>query len=374
MGRGVMGRGVLGRWVMGRWAVGAVAGIAAIALAGCGSAQAPGTGSTTAPVTSAPVRPVSDQPTAPDGALDCPASLTSPEGMTVPQQPQGNVDGNARLLPDRAATSMVVCAYPVMDIAATQPLTPPFTLTQRTVASPEQRRNLTDLLAWAPRWNGQPQVCTMMAGNETAYLVGSRYTDAIVWVAAKDDPNSCSHSTNGDFGSGEALGVTIHAMFGGGKPAQTPTDPCFGSLTGRLGDDQSLAPEGDPNVTVCRIAADSTYHATPLAAERSKQVVAELRGLKSEPTGHTCEGSGKVSSSRFTLLLSYDAGPQVRIQVDPECAPQVLGNGLQADEASSLVRLVEQWSAPIPGPDPNGSVSSGHAGTVTTATVPAQTR
>ncbi|GAB3081681.1 hypothetical protein GCM10027053_53110 [Intrasporangium mesophilum] len=358
---------------MGRSALGAVAGITAIVLAGCGSAQSPGIGSTTAPVTSAPVRAVSDQPTAPDGALDCPASLTSPEGMTVPEKPQGNVDGNARLLPDRAATSMVVCAYPVMDIAATQPLTPPFELTQRTVASPEQRRYLTDLLAWAPRWNGQPQVCTMMAGNETAYLVGSRYTDAIVWVAAKDDPNACSHSTNGDFVSGEALGVTIRAIVGG-EPAQTPPDPCFGSLTGRLGDDQSLAPEGDPKVTVCRVAADSTYHATRLDADQSKQVVAELRGLKSEPTGHTCDGSGKVSSSRFTLLLNYDAGPQVRIQVDPECAPQVLGNGLQADDASSLVRLVEQWSAPIAGPDPNGSVSSGNAGTETTATVPAQTK
>jgi hypothetical protein len=257
-----------------------------------------------------------------------------------------------------------------MDISAAQPLSAPFKLTQRSVATPEQRRELTDLLAWAPRWNGQPQVCTMMAGNETAYLVGAMYGDAIVWVAAKDDPNSCSQSTNGDFVSGAALGVPIHAMFGGGEPTPTQPDACVGTSWGRLGDDQSLAPEGDPKVTVCRLAADSTYHSTPLDADHGRQVLAELRRLKTEPTGHTCEGSGKVSPSRFTLLLSYEAGPQVRIHVDPECAPQVLGTSLQADDASSLVHLVEQWSPPIPGPDPNGSVSSGSAGSSSGSTGP----
>ncbi len=373
-GRGVTRRSGTPRQVLPRWLVGAIAGIAALVLAGCGSAQSPGTGGTTAPAPRSSVRAVSDQPTAPDGALDCPASITSPEGMTVPEKPQGNVEGNARLLPDRAATSMVVCAYPVMDMTAIEPLASPFKLAQRTVASPDQRSKLTDLLAWAPRWNGMPQVCTMMAGDETAYLVGSVYHDAIVWVAAKDDPNSCSHSTNGDFVSGAALGGPIHSMFGRGEPVHTPTEPCVGWSAGRLGDDLSLAPEGDPKVTVCRVAADSTYHATPLDADQSKQVVAELRGLETQPTGHTCQGSGKVSASRFTLLLTYNAGPQVRLQVDPECAPQVLGSSLQADDASSLVRLVEQWSAPIPGPDPNGSVSSGSAGMGTPATVPVQTK
>ena len=346
-----------------RLVLGVVAGVAILAFGGCGSVQAPGAGSTNPPGTGAQTsRVVSDQATAADGALECPASIPSAEGMTVPEKPQGAVDGNARLLPERAAESMVVCAYPVMDISATQPLTPPFKLTQRSVATPDQRAELTDLLAWAPRWNGQPQVCTMMAGNETAYLVGSTYGDAIVWVAAKDDANSCSQSTNGDFVSGAALGVPIDAMFGAGQPSSAPIDPCIGSSWGRLGDDQSLAPEGAPKVTVCRLAADAAYLDTPLDAVQSGQVVAELRGLTTEPTGHTCQGSGKVSPSRFMLLLTYGSGPQVRIQVDPECAPQLLGGSLQADDASSLVRLVEQWSPPIPGPDPDGSVSSGSSG------------
>jgi len=40
------------------------------------------------------------------------------------------------------------------------------------------------------------------------------------------------------------------------------------------------------------------------------------------------------------------------------CTPAVLGSNLESDDADSLVALVEQWSPRIPGPDPNGSVSS----------------
>jgi hypothetical protein len=36
----------------------------------------------------------------------------------------------------------------------------------------------------------------------------------------------------------------------------------------------------------------------------------------------------------------------------------VFGSGLESADAGPLVELVAPWSPPIPGPDPNGSVSS----------------
>jgi hypothetical protein len=324
-----------------------------LALTACGSTPSPGATGDAAGT----VRPVTTQPKGADGALECPASLASAEGMTVPEKPQG-VDGAARLLPDRRPESLVVCGYPVMDVMATKPLAPPFRLHKRTVATESERAAVVEALTWAPRWNKVPRACTAMAGDETAYLVGAAYGDAIVWVAAKADANSCSTTTNGDFTSGAPLGITLDAMFGERRPPAQPAGACNRWSWGRLGDDRSLAPAGDPKVTVCRISADGATKATELDGPQSAEVVTALRALATRPTGQTCEGSGKATDSRFSLVLTYAVGPAVRITVDPECDPAVLGTNLESVDAGDLVELVEQWSPPIPGPDPNGSVSS----------------
>ena len=47
---------------------------------------------------------------------ECPLTITDAEGMTVPQPPQGAVDGMARLVPNRDVASLVVCSYPVLDM------------------------------------------------------------------------------------------------------------------------------------------------------------------------------------------------------------------------------------------------------------------
>ncbi len=330
------------------------------ALAACGSTPSPGTGATTPPAaTAGPNRPVTAQPVDADGALLCPRSLASADGLTVPQKPQG-LDGNARLLPERDPASLVVCAYPTMTVTSSAPPTAPYRLTQRTLATAEQRRQVVDLLSWAPRWNGQENVCTMMAGDETAYLVGVRYDDAIVWVAAKADANACSKATNGDFTSGAPLGVPLRALL-----AATP-DPagarCDARTFGRLGDDHTLAPEGAPLVTVCRVAADGSTKPTALDASRSAQVVAALQALPTRPTSHTCNGSGAATDRRFHLVLTYPQGPAVRVDVDPDCGPPVRGGGVESAQVGEVVGLVEQWSPRIPGPDPNGAVSSGGSG------------
>lgn len=329
-----------------------VTAVAVLTLSACGTTAAPDPDQP-----AGTTRPLATQPVAADGALECPASLKDSQGMTVPAKPQG-IDGIARLLPDRDPVSLVVCGYPVMDVMATKPLAPPFALETRTVATESQRAKVVAALTWAPRWNKQQRACTAMAGNETAYLVGAAYGDAIVWVAAKADANSCSTSTNGDFTSGAPLGITLDGWFGARRPPAELAGACNNWSWGRLGDDRSLAPQGDPTVTVCRLSADGATKATELDASQSAEVTSALRALDTRPTGQTCEGSGKASDSRFALVLTYAVGPAVRVNVDPECDPSVLGSNLESVDAGDLVELVEQWSPPIPGPDPNGSVSS----------------
>ena len=337
----------------------AVVGVAAaLALAACG--QPTGGGSSDAPTTlppvsTGPLRPLTAQPRAADGALECPAALDSAEGMTVPEKPQG-LDGAARLLPERDPSSLVVCAYPTMRLTASTSLTAPFARSERRVLDAPARRAVAHLLTWAPRWNGSERPCTAMAGDETAYLVGASYGDAIVWVAATADANACSRGTNGDFVTGDPVGVPLAATLSGRTPPAV--EPCDAGAVGRLDDDRTLAPEGSPVVTVCRLDATSAWRPTALDAARSAQVVELLRSLPTRPTGHVCEGVGGPTDARFTLVLRYAAGPALRVSVDPACRPGVLGSGLESADAGPLVELVAPWSPPIPGPDPNGSVSS----------------
>jgi len=331
---------------------------AALLLVACGTATAPQPGGTS--VAAGPLRPVTDQPVDADGALQCPASIGSADltdPAPVPQKPQG-VDGAARLLPDRDPTTLVVCSYPVADVMAAKPLSAPFRLARRSVASTAQRAALVEALTWSPRVTGGPRVCTLMAGNETAYVVGASYGDAIVWVSALADANACSTSTNGDFRSGAGPAVVLDQAFGARTPPPEAVAACSRPSWGRLGDERTLAPEGDPMVTVCRDSVDGTVKATRLDAAASAEVTAALRALPTTQTDQTCQGSDKTSDARFALVLAYAVGPAVRINVDPACAPAVLGSNLQSQDAGSLVDVVERWSPPIPAPDPNGSVSS----------------
>ncbi|MEO7448096.1 MAG: hypothetical protein ABI336_07455 [Humibacillus sp.] len=352
--------------------------LAASGLAGCATQGAPsgprGSTQTATPITKqtatpittqtatpvATTRPVEAQRRATDGALDCPASVPSAEGMTVPHPPQG-LDGMSRLLPQRGPTSLVVCAYPVMAVTRPQPLVAPFPLIDRTVPEAELRTAIVDLLTWAPRWNGRESVCTAMAADETAYLVGASYADAVVWVAARDDANTCSRSTNGDFVSGAPMGVAVRELLthqpqpAGPVPAEAA---CGKPAFGRLGDDRSLAPPGDPVVTVCRPSETGMPRETALDGASSAAVVAALRALVTRPTQHACQGSADAADRRFGLMLTYPTGPSVRTQVDPGCTPAVLGAALESDDVGDVVDLVERSSPPIPAPDPDGSVSS----------------
>lgn len=342
--------------------------LAVVAVAACGS-PAPSTpsGTTTvatptsavptSPVPTSPVRPLSSQPVADDGGLQCPKSISDVDGMTVPHLPEG-LDGNARLLPDREPASLVVCRYPVLDVEA-GPLPVPYALAGRTLLTGSRRAELVETLAWAPRGSPKGKVCTEIGGDETVHLVGAAYADAIVWVAAKADPNACAGATNGDFVSRAAMGVVVDAIAAGRAALRVATGDCDTQTLGRLGDDRSLAPEGQPTVTVCRRNASGSQQSTPLGADQSRQVVAALRALPVHPTSGTCEGGALGDMGRdFRLVLAYAAGPDSVVNVVDGCVPPVLGDGVAADDSTALVALVERWSKPIAAPDPNAPVST----------------
>lgn len=325
-------------------------------LSACGTAGSSVPGLPPPPM--GPVRPLSTQPTAADGGLECPAVLDDPRGMTVPALPEG-LDGKARLLPDGEPGSLVVCSYPVLDISSATPIAPPYAVRSRIVPDATARDAIVEALAWAPRGSAEGKVCTQMGGNETVHLVGATYEDALVWVAAKSDPNSCSGATNGDFTSRAAVGVAIEGLLGGRDPLPLATGGCDTRTLGRLGDDRSLAPEGDPRVAVCRVTTSGEPQATRLDAGQSEQVVGALRALAVRPTNGTCEGMEGEVGRDFRLVLAYAAGPDAVVNVVPGCQPPVLGGGVEADDADRLVDLVEQWSKPIPAPDPDAPVSTG---------------
>jgi hypothetical protein len=120
----------------------------------------------------------------------------------------------------------------------------------------------------------------------------------------------------------------------------------------------SLVPEGDPVVTVCRVAASGAPAPTLLDAEQGRQVVAALRALPVRPTRHVCEGADQSATDDFRLVLTYPEGPPSVINVTPTCEPPVLGTSLESTEVGQVVRLVERWSPPIQGPGKDGAVSS----------------
>lgn len=184
------------------------------------------------------------------------------------------------------------------------PLGPPHTLAGRTVVPDARRAEVTELLTWAPRGDGSGKACTAMGGDETAYLLGATFGDAIVWVAAKSDVNGCSNATNGDFVSRAAVGVALDAMFGDRAQSTSATGPCARPSMGRLGDDKSLAPQGDPAVTVCRVDATGAQRATAFDAGQSRQVVEALRSLPVRPGGQYCEGAASGPDTGFRLVLT----------------------------------------------------------------------
>lgn len=330
-----------------------VGALCVLSLAACGTAGPPVPGGS-APT--GPLRSLSTQATASDGGLECPAAIDDPQGMSVPVLPEG-LDGNARLVPDREPTSLVVCSYPVLDAFGATPLAAPYAVRSRTVPDGAVRAGIVEALTWAPRGRPEGKVCTAMGGNETVHLVGATYEDAIVWVAAKADPNSCSGATNGDFTSRAAVGVVVEGLLGSHEPLALATGGCDTRTLGRLGDDRSLAPSGDPRVTVCRLASSGEPRATRLDTGQSEQVVDALRRLAVRPTNGTCEGAEGDAGRDFRLVLAYAAGPDAVVNVVSGCVPPVLGLGVEADDADAIVGLVEQWSKPIARPDKDAPVS-----------------
>src|SRR6266702_850864 len=101
--------------------------------------------------------------------LSCPASYAG-QAPWVPARPAG-VDGRSRLVPQRAPSSALVCAYAGSNTAKRQA---GWALSgRRSLAG--GLAGLAGQLTWQPRRPAQQIFCTLVGGPQTNYLIGLTY-------------------------------------------------------------------------------------------------------------------------------------------------------------------------------------------------------
>jgi hypothetical protein len=151
--------------------------------------------------------------------LSCPARYAK-QAPWVPAKPAG-VDGRSRLVPQQTPRSALICAYAGSNTAK-----------QKAGWPLSGRRSLSGGLAGlAQQLSRQPRqvlgprdICFLMGGAQTNYLIGLTYPGgATMWVAATVEPNECVASSNGEFTSSGLIGPAVTRAFTSGRwPARPP--------------------------------------------------------------------------------------------------------------------------------------------------------
>jgi hypothetical protein len=151
--------------------------------------------------------------------LSCPARYAK-RAPWVPAKPAG-VDGRSRLVPQQTPRSALICAYAGSNTAK-----------QKAGWPLSGRRSLSGGLAGlAQQLSRQPRqvlgprnICFLMGGAQTNYLIGLTYPGgATMWVAATVEPNECVAASNGEFTSSGVIGPAVTRAFTSGRwPARPP--------------------------------------------------------------------------------------------------------------------------------------------------------
>jgi hypothetical protein len=266
--------------------------------------------------------------------LSCPARYAG-RAPWVPARPAG-VDGRSRLVPRRAPSSALICAYAVTTVGGQSQ----WVLSRRRVLA-AGFASLAGELGWQPRkLPGQAIPCTLIFGSQTNYLVGLAYPGGgTVWVAATLDPNSCVSTSNGDFTSFGLVAPIIRQALGSGRWPARPQASCDGS-GGRLGQESAMVPAGSTGLLICSPdahAIGSGYQAL-VSALNSLPTRVSTRGC----SNHRPAGTGSAGRSHRTywLLFSYPKGPPVQVYIHLGCYPAIDNSSLQANSASGIVPLI----------------------------------
>ncbi len=275
-------------------------------------------------------------------ALSCPARYAG-QAPWVPARPAG-VGGGSRLVPEKTPSSALMCAYVGSNTAS-----------QQAGWALSGRRSLTGgltdlagLLTWQPRRvPGQEIACTEMGGKQTNYLIGlTYYGGATVWVSATDDPNGCVGTTNGEFASSGVVRAQVSTAFTSGQwPAPKPVSCTPSSQdAGRLGQDTVMVPAGSTSLTIC-----GSKNRTLTSGYQG--LITALNELPTRVSSRRCSASAGGPGSygateNYRLLFSYPQGPQVLVNIFGGCVPPIDNLSLQANNASSIVPILQQLLKP----------------------------
>lgn len=229
-----------------------------LVISGCGSEKVAGSsppGSTAAPSSTSSTGSTSSPTTPPVKTATCPArAQQSPTWVPQPATLAGTSDS---LVPPGVPTSAVICSYPAGTNMDQQVAGKTFPLATSTTLAAGLDRIPNDL-GYQMRARSSVRACTAAGGPVTNQLLGLTYPTGTVWVAAQDDPNNCSTTSNGTFTADPAFG---RVLTDSAKQARWVAPPRDGGV--RVGRDESEATVTSSRVT--RSDSPSATRATPCA-------------------------------------------------------------------------------------------------------------
>lgn len=310
-----------------------------LVITGCGSEKVAGSsppGSTGAPSSTSSTGSTSSPTTPPVKTATCPArAQQSPTWVPQAATLAGTSDS---LVPPGVPTSAVICSYPAGTNMDQQVAGKTFPLATSTTLAAGLDRIPNDL-GYQMRARSSGRACTAAGGPVTNQLLGLTYRTGTVWVAAQDDPNNCSTTSNGTFTADPAFGRVLADSAKQARWVAPPRDGGCSRGTGRVGSDRDLIP-GDPiGFTVC----DESKAMRPPSAALRTEVIRVLGALPTTTAqGWSSCGQAPKPQQNRSLVFDYASGPAVSIDVFVGCTPELMGAGRQAKSAAPIVALLRE--------------------------------
>lgn len=147
-----------------------------------------------------------------------------------------------------------------------------------------------------------------------------------------------------------ALLVTACTGGGGGVPTPSyPGQPVQGCThgPGRAGQDAALIPSRPNRLTICSAATTVPGHAGPghtrdsFTAGQFDDLLAVLRsGHLQSPKVTSCDGGGEART--YTLVFGYPTGPDLSIDVGPDCHPSITNGSVATDNWHDVMAAINQ--------------------------------
>lgn len=125
-----------------------------------------------------------------------------------------------------------------------------------------------------------------------------------------------------------------------------PVQGCTHSR-GRTGQDTELIPSRPVSLTICSAATTVPDHAGPAhtrdsfkAGQFDHLLVVLGRGRQESPKITSCDGGGDART--YTLVFGYRTGPDVTIDVGPDCHPSITNGSVATDNTDAVMVAIDR--------------------------------